>query len=514
MIKCKTMLPEKDHSPATETAARKVPSSKQKRPAAVGRKPIRIAENMLASRRPTAEADPLEAGAFPIDALPAVMRNIAANIADVHQIDVALPAMAALATLAGAVGKSVIVDGAVNGWKTPVNLYVVAAAPKSFGKGAAGIVAKPLSDATKRLQTQFQEQEYAKLQTEEEVLKKKKTQLLKEFTEADEPGETALELLTDMNIRIGKIKGLLKSPPAFHTGAATGPALEEVLARNDEQIFSSCFEGGDMIRSALGKMGRQATDLFLSGYSIENSASARISRDLKNMEPCISVLWFVQPSLLRELFGSDEVLERGLSARILAFCVGHDEVPFDDGRKREIDENVFAAWCDCIDKALANRTSPRTITVHPEARELFRDWHNHSVRLRRGPFRDVQDELGRWRESSIRISGLLAVAAGKEEIDATLARAGIRICKWCVNNGLALFESGRIARLEKRKARLKELLLKGEMTLRDLKKSHGFTNPELRHMADKFPDQFAIRTHRPPGGGRPSERMHLVRKNQ
>jgi len=62
-------------------------------------------------------------------------------------------------------------------------------------------------------------------------------------------------------------------------------------------------------------------------------------------------------------------------------------------------------WGQLVCGILARREAlagkPQRITCTPEAREVFRQFHNESVRLRCGAFRDIQAELGRWRENAI-----------------------------------------------------------------------------------------------------------------
>lgn len=218
----------------------------------------------------------------------------------------------------------------------------------------------------------------------------------------------------------------------------------------------------------------------------------------------------MQPSLLRELYASEEVLERGLSARVLAFKVEHEEIPEDDGILRETDTARFTAWNDCIRTVLRDRGNPSIFTCTPEARELFRTWHNEAVKLRNGSFRDIEGELGRWRENAIRLSGILAVAAGEVEITGKLAADAIRLCRWCVFSSLSLLASGRTARMAENKQRLFELLKDGPVTVRELKRSHGFQAAELRHITGLNPDDFILETHKPENGGRPSEIMWLA----
>ena len=456
----------------------------------------------------------LEGGEFPTEALPSVIKDIAESLASVNQIDVALPAMAAIATLSGAIGKSVMVHDASPGWKTPCNLYVIAGAPKSYGKGASGSVTKPLLDASLEFQRRFKTNNMPALMAEEILLtanqKKIKKALLSQSNKpAAEEEEEYPSPLSVVTARLEEVKNLLKYQPTYHIGAATGPALEEALYRNNDQLFSYSAEAGDMISIALGKFGGSDLDLLLAGYSMDDIASARISRGMKSLKPCLSALWMAQPSLLSKLYASKDVLDRGLSARVLSFIVSHDEIPKDNGENRSVDAIISEAWKNCITTTLSQRDEPRVILATPEAKEEFRNWHNHAVELRNGPFQDIEGELGRWRENAIRIAGVLAVAEGQNEISGLVATQAIQILKWCVRHSLTLLSSGRITRMNERKDRLRSLLSKGQVTIRTLTKNHGFTKTELQLIASETPEEFLIETLRP-SVGRPSEIMKLI----
>ena len=78
-----------------------------------------------------------EPGEFPLDALNPTIRTMVEESAETYQIDPALPAMAGVATLAGAIGKRIVVTGATSGRRTHLNVYVIPGAPKSYGKNAA-----------------------------------------------------------------------------------------------------------------------------------------------------------------------------------------------------------------------------------------------------------------------------------------------------------------------------------------------------------------------------------------
>lgn len=448
---------------------------------------------------------PLEPGRFPADALPSIIRDVAENVAEVYQVDAGIVFMACLAAISGAIGKSVTVEGGVNGRTTPCNLYMIAGAPSGYGKSGVVKVVTPLLEASKQMKQQHSR---AELLTEKTQLENRQKKLLK----SDSTGDSIKETLEKTIKRLEEIDGLLTYPPTYHVGEITGAALEEALCRNDEQIFSFSAEAGEVIGIALGKYaGRQRGDLnlLLAGFSWDQVDTARISRGFKTLEPCLSLFWMGQPTLLHELYSSNAVLERGLAGRVLAFVAQRDQVPFEDGVERTIDKSVYAAWEQCIHGILESRNQPRSILVLPEARRCFNEWHNDAVILRNGELRDIEGALSRWREQAIRIAGVLAVAAGAEEITEEIATDAIRVCRWSVLNSLKLLEAGRVDRMKKRLGRLHELLSEGAVTVRILANNHGFTKPELKQMAEEYPNRFVFETYKP-STGRPSKKMKLV----
>ena len=289
---------------------------------------------------------------FPLDALNPIMREIAQQSAAVYQIKPELPGMAAVAVLAGATGKAVVVSGAVSGRETHCNVYVVAGAPKSYGKNAAASIASPLLEASSEMAKSFRESEKPKLMTEKKVSEKREHLLLKDCTTGDVT-ESAREQMhveiAAIQKRSDEVESLLKWPPTYWLGNATSAALTEILKRNGEAILSFSPEAGELVRIALGKFTKDNAadfDLFLSGYTVECARETRISRgDSGDFVPCITALWFCQPFLLRELFTNDEALERGLTARVLPFVVEHEgDIPEDDGTIRRVNESARKEW--------------------------------------------------------------------------------------------------------------------------------------------------------------------------
>ena len=146
--------------------------------------------------------------------------------------------------------------------------------------------------------------------------------LAKKCAEA-KASEEEREELKKIQKRLAEISHLTIWPPTCIISNCTSAALTEILKRNGETIFSFSPEAGELIRIVLGKFTKDDAadlDLYLSGYRVESARETRIGRgDSGDFVPCINVLWFCQPFLLRELFTNEEALERGLTARVLPF---------------------------------------------------------------------------------------------------------------------------------------------------------------------------------------------------
>lgn len=472
-----------------------------------------------------------EPGAFPVQALSPAMRAMAESVAEVYRVPVELPALCAVAANSGALGGAFKLTEAVDGRESFGNLYVIPAAPKSSGKGSvAGAIVKPLLEASAELETAFRENQLPGLRREKSVLDKRVGVLVNQLAAGKtgagkdkqamgefERKETESEL-DQAHARLEAIAPLLDALPTYWLGNATSEAMERQFKRNNGGLFCYSPEAGSTVRVMLGKYTKGAAadlDLFLSGYSVEPYRSDRITRGVCQITPCLSLLLMVQPSILRELLTHEEAFERGLTARLI-MCIVETEPLEDDGALRRVNARVAAAWNERIHGILNRRETlagqPRPIQCTDEAREEFRRFHNDSVKLRRGEFRDIEAELGRWRENAIRISVGQCVADNPEarELTGEQAARAVEIMRWCALAGLKITLAGQMRKRAQRADELQTILLQrnARQTLRDLDKCHGFKKDEVCALARQFPDRFTIEREQPTCG-RPSEVLHL-----
>ena len=470
---------------------------------------------------------------MPLDALPLVMQDLAKSCAEVFLVDPALPAVSAVTVMAAALGKAVECEGAVNGRKTPCGLYTAVSAPSGYGKSVVGRVAKPFTDVSAEMAKRFEEKDSPQLIAGIAIAEAKKKDLLKNLkgTKGGGVGEDeARRRLQELEAEIQRWRFEATEIPSLHAGSATGPALGRALKRNGEQLLQLAYEAGDCIRISAGRFTSDSKgdyDLYLSGYTGEPYKENRLSRELRLAAPCLSVLWCVQPCLLRELYGTAEAQERGLLARINVVTCDDDVAPFDDGVVREVPPAVEQKWAELVRAAIGLRKTGRKVVFRAEAdaREVFRRFHNESVGLRNGDGRENEAKLMRCRENAIRIALVIAatkwLAAGAvgdtPALTANHAARGVAIAEYFLANTLKLT---RAAVLEVQRARLSQVLglideAGGSIPLRRLRDHHGFGEAEVNLIVERNPDKLKIETAVPGRkGGRPSPCLVMIRGGQ
>ena len=472
----------------------------------------------------------LDPGLFPIHSLSPAMRTIVEELAEVHRVPVEMSAMVAVGVLAGALGNKFTLAGAVNGKLSHGNLYVVIGAAKSSGKGSISCaLAAPLLKASAEMEKRYRNEERPDLMAEKAVLTKRVTVLVNELAsnrtgtgeQRKVMGEAermeALEELKEAQARLDWIEPFLDAAPTLWLGDSTSEAMARQFKRNNFGLCCYSPEAGSVVRVMLGKYSKSDAgdfDLYLSGYSVEPWRSDRIGRGVCQITPCLNMTLLCQPSILRELLGNEEAFERGMTARLLSFVV-ETEPQEDDGVVRCLSEGAETAWAELINGILARRESmkePRRIICTPEAREVFRQFHNESVRLRRKEYRHIEAELGRWRENAIRIAIGLCVADNIDasELTGEQAERAVKIMRWCARSALKLTNRARAEKQGERADELQDILVRrrGEETLRNLNNSHGFKPEEVRALAGQFPDRFVVEPI-VNTGGRPSEIARL-----
>ena len=448
---------------------------------------------------------------FPLDALNNAQRRAVLAVSRTYQQDPALAGMVSLGGLSGAIGRSFMVQGA-SSHSTYANVFVVCAAERSYGKGSSSAILSAIVQRNSELQLKYREHEAPSLKASIQIAEGEKKAALRE----KKPHQ---ERIKELQQKIDAWESQLKTSPAILIGSATGAALWETLGRNREQLLSYSPEAGDLVRVALGRYSKDDHadfDLLLSGFSCEPISETRVGRGTKHLaHPCISACWLLQPSLLSELLGHSEVLERGLAARCLYVSIPQTTIQHDNGSGIALPPEEIEVWNRILNTALDHRDNEtQPLACDEDAREAFRAFHNETVDWRNTHLKDIQGEFGRARENAIRLALGQCIADACEQLqwpptNLTIdhARRGIALARFSIDQFLRLLSPAREAKRKARLLRVIEICRDngGTVTLRDLRLRNGFSDHETEALAATYPMQLEVITKATTAkGGRPS----------
>lgn len=251
---------------------------------------------------------------FPVDTLPKAVGGYVSALSESTQTPVDMAATSAIAVL------SVCMQGkfkirAKPDWTEPVNTFVLDVMDPSERKSAVqNAMIRPLNLYESEQNTRNAGAiESSKMQKRilERRQKALEDQAAKGKADADEVARIAEEIAGYKEMK----------PLKLYVDDITTEKLTSVLAANDGRAALLSTEGGifDTLSGAYSKTVN--IDVMLKGYSGDSIRVDRIGRNSESiMNPALTVLLMVQPSVLSGLMQNGTFRGRGLTARFL-YCI-------------------------------------------------------------------------------------------------------------------------------------------------------------------------------------------------
>jgi len=378
-------------------------------------------EEMREEMPPVIEAAEIEAeevaespaDAFPVEALPGVLRKMVQAIAEVGGVPVAMSAPMVLAAASAAVGRGVRVKSLL-GRETRASLYLMMGKQSgSGGSGAYRLAMAPLNGFQAAERRAFESGLKPQIEAEREAVQIDIEQGRKALKGAGgEERQAVIEKLTTARRRLATIEKELHDP-LYLASDATPEGMSNLLSMHGETLAHFDSDAGDAISSVLGKYSdreSQSESLWLKAFDAEPITIVRKNSGVIYLDaPCLSVCWVCTPAKVRELFQNERLCEAGLLPRFLVVDpkARAMEIPEDRaGEARAIPSDVGQPYEAAIFRALreyrldANET-PHLIEMTREARLAFvRDFNDV---LRRADFKPDPFQA-RLTEQAIRLA--------------------------------------------------------------------------------------------------------------
>ena len=338
---------------------------------------------------------------FPTNALPYTVRGFVEALAESTQTPVDMCACSVLAALALCVQGRYRIQGKPD-WVEPLNLYVVSIAEPSERKSAViSAVSAPITDYEAQENNRLRpliEQSKMKLRVLE--AKQKNLEAMAAKGNLKNPQE-----LEDVSCEIADYR-ILK-PLKLYVDDITTEKLSSALSENGKTAIISS-EGGifDLLAGRYSK--HVNIDVFLKAYSGDTIRVDRIGRASESiLNPAMTVLLTVQPSVVTGIMCNNMFRGRGLTARFL-YCIPRSRVGQRRFETKPIPNAARQDYCDIIEDILGEpRDGAELITLDDEAQTLLKEFSEQLEPKLRGEHSDIADWAGKLVGTVLRLSGIL-----------------------------------------------------------------------------------------------------------
>ncbi|QHY96634.1 hypothetical protein SSPS47_16120 [Streptomyces sp. S4.7] len=309
-----------------------------------------------------------ELPAFPVDALPDWLRNMASEVAEETQTPVELAGCLALAVIATAAGGRATV--CVRGhWREPVNIYTAVALDPGNRKSAVfGLMVDPLL-AVEKMLVELSAPVRAEAETTAKLAKAAAEKAAQKAASA-EP-EKRDELTADA-VSLAQTAESLSVPavPQLVADDVTPETIGSLLHGQGGRISVMSAEGEIFDIMAGRYSGRPNIGMFLKGHAGDMIRVNRQGRDSEHIEhPAVTMGLAIQPEVLDSIGRMEGAEGRGLLARFLysrpESLVGRRNLS--PALLSEETATTYAKRLGGLAMALADWTDPALLTLTPEA---------------------------------------------------------------------------------------------------------------------------------------------------
>ena len=250
---------------------------------------------------------------FPIDCLPAVLRDYVRAVAEHSQTAVDMAAVIGLGVLAVCLQGKYVVEG-TPGYREPLSLYTVVIAPPGERKSS---VMRDMTQFLCDYEREFNEgrqMEIRRNRQERESLERYISGLQEKLRHST---DQMLELeLQHMEAQLEDMP--VVKPVRFFADDCSSEALTNLLANNDGVLSVISTEGGIFDIMAGRYNNRVNIDVWLKGHCGDAIRVDLLGREPEYIpNPALSAILTIQPVVLDEIMSNATMAGRGLIARFL-----------------------------------------------------------------------------------------------------------------------------------------------------------------------------------------------------
>jgi hypothetical protein len=346
---------------------------------------------------------------FPVNVLPGIGQTYVSELAEVTQVDPALPACLYLAALSTCYGGRVTVD--LKSHQENCNQYIACELPSGERKS-------PILDHIARPVYQYQRQKQDELQDKirealnhRKVLEARLTKLQKKAANTNEVIDRNNLIKEAAAVAEEIDKNPIPVSPVYIVDDITTEKLGVLMAENKETMAIMSAEGGIFkLMNGLYSERDGNFDLYLKAHSGDSFACHRLGRDSITMDnPRLTIGLAIQPDVLDEIGRNQHFRGRGLPARFL-FSICATQAGFRQRQFKTLSTSLIEQYRDHI--FFLMNIPATTLSLSQDACDVWDQFYNDIEHdLRPGePLESLRDWGSKLPGAVARIAGLLHIA--------------------------------------------------------------------------------------------------------
>ena len=373
---------------------------------------------------------------FPLDCLPAGLRDFVQQLAACKQAPVDAAAVSLLSVFSMAEGGRFMVDpGIAAVYQLGINLFTMTVMESGTGKSEImNVLKKPIEDFVKDYNWKNREK-IAMDENWSSVLRERVSKAKKQCVS----GKADYSDLEEAQRELDAFRPMKKL--RCITDNATSEALENLLAENDGVMSVVSTEGGviDIMGGRYSKDGGSNIDIYLHGYSNESFDKDRAGQGHVHVDHLyLTVIFSIQPRVLKDFMRRD-FIEKGMTSRYL-YSIPRE---LEERLLRDspnIEPLVLADYENKIRDIMSierNVGAPYELRFSKEATELMISYNDDAIQKRiKEDLACIKRTARRIIGQTIRLAGVLHLmaygseAVEKREISAQTVEKAIRLTNY------------------------------------------------------------------------------------
>lgn len=375
--------------------------------------------------------------------LPGVLQTYADSVAEALQVPADMAGVAVIAVAALAVQKKYVICP-IAGWKEPLSLYIVLVARPSERKSP---VARETTAVVYRYVKEVNEQNQQRIEeynAEREVLTKKIFNIKQELASVKGKAKATREDLRETQQELDELEEV--TPLRLIADDVTPEALVSLMAENGGKMAIISTEGGIFDIAAGRYSDKTNMDVFLKAYSGDSIMVDRKGRGSEFIEnPALTILLTVQPAVLSQIMGNDEMSGRGFLARFL-YALPASRIGQRSYRVKPIPDKVREGYNDLIYRLLSipDIGFPRELSLSEEADKLAEEFFLEIESKLSDELEIIEGWAGKLHGQTMRIAGIFHCceyieAAGNTPVSGETMSKAIQVGRYFLEHAKAAF---------------------------------------------------------------------------